>query len=671
MGGLLAFRIGNYDNTAEREQFRFLCEQLKVHYENSNEFCVFVGNYNIGCELDALFIKRDAIISIEFKNYGGNVVANENGEWTCDGVTIKGGYKKTVLQQARINHSTVKKELKVLGVDKKQIKDVPHLVVFHQDIKLDNKLSATNKSWLHVTDDVHFVEKLADITCPHTDLDPLGIVTLAELLNLNSFYLAEFSNATYDKPTTPPAQLQLFEDIKTYESPKVNETLQGNAEEAENKKMIAQIEDASLRATPAKLLVFENDESIIPLLDFSIQILSAVLKDNKLDVNIMRYANFCKLFPIFAPAINQEHIIIAEGDYTEDERLRLQRFLKKEVFAISEKMFCWQMGEYIEGKSLHIAVTTPIAVECIPKSVTYSDFPKWLDKLIYDELNAKFAPDHVKFKYNLNLDRKEVFTYLGTYFPRSYTEVYNLFSKLLQSDEQKQFMGKTNVLKILDLGCGTGGDLLGLLSYIEDNMKGIDSVKILAIDGNHDALRVLEKVFRAFISRTRLHFEYIIGPVFIENEDDLNLISGIVSDKYDIILSCKVICEMASDKRLTSKPYKNTALMLSKKLADNGIMLIEDVTIKSSDEFIPITLNTELNEFVKENPKFVTLFPISCRRNGDRCTRGCFFKEEIKVSHSRKKDDLSKVTYRFISHKHLLSIFENSNEITNIQCKIS
>lgn len=70
MGGLLAFRVGNFDTTAEREQFRFLCERLKAHYEDSNEFCVFAGNYNIGCELDALFIKKDAIISIEFKNYG-------------------------------------------------------------------------------------------------------------------------------------------------------------------------------------------------------------------------------------------------------------------------------------------------------------------------------------------------------------------------------------------------------------------------------------------------------------------------------------------------------------------------------------------------------------------------------------------------------------------------
>ena len=135
MGGLLAFRVGNFDTTAERQQFRFLCEQLKAHYEDSNEFCVFAGNYNIGCELDALFIKKDAIVVIEFKNYGGKVIANENGEWTCNGKTIKGGSRKTVLQQARINHSTVRKELRVLGVSKENVKDVPSLIIFNQRIE--------------------------------------------------------------------------------------------------------------------------------------------------------------------------------------------------------------------------------------------------------------------------------------------------------------------------------------------------------------------------------------------------------------------------------------------------------------------------------------------------------------------------------------------------------
>lgn len=196
MGGLLAFRVDNFNRTAEREQFRFLCQQLRARYEGSEDFYVLVGNYNIGCELDALFIKKDAIISIEFKNYGGTIIANENGEWTADGITIKGGSRKTVLQQARINHSTVKRELKALGVERKQIKDVPHLVVFHQPIKLLNRLSMTNKSWLHITDNAHFTEKLDDITCPNTDLGHLDIINLAELLNLNPFYLNEFSNAT-------------------------------------------------------------------------------------------------------------------------------------------------------------------------------------------------------------------------------------------------------------------------------------------------------------------------------------------------------------------------------------------------------------------------------------------------------------------------------------------
>ena len=164
MGGLLAFRVGNYDNTAEREQFRFLCEQLKNHYEDSTDFCVLAGNYNIGCELDALFIKKDAIIAIEFKNYGGKVIANENSEWTCDGKVIKGGSRKTVLQQARINHSIIKKELKAIGVSKANIKDVPTLIIFNQPVEITNNLSATNKSWLHITDNEHVLEKLDDNT---------------------------------------------------------------------------------------------------------------------------------------------------------------------------------------------------------------------------------------------------------------------------------------------------------------------------------------------------------------------------------------------------------------------------------------------------------------------------------------------------------------------------
>ena len=100
-GGFLAFRCSNYDNTAEREQFRLLCKKMKSKFAKSDSFYLMIGNYNIfDCELDAIVIKHDAIIAVEFKNYGGNIVARENGDWTSNGTSIKGGSRKTVYQQA-------------------------------------------------------------------------------------------------------------------------------------------------------------------------------------------------------------------------------------------------------------------------------------------------------------------------------------------------------------------------------------------------------------------------------------------------------------------------------------------------------------------------------------------------------------------------------------------
>lgn len=297
MGGLLAFRVGNFDNTSEREQFRFLCEQLKAHYENSNELCVFTGNYNIGCELDALFIKKDAIIVIEFKNFGGKVVANETGEWTCDEKTIKEGSRKTVLQQARINHATVKKELKTLGVSTDNIKNVPTLIIFNQPIELTNNLSATNKSWLHITDNDHFLEKLDDITCPTTYIDPLGIVKLAETLNLNSFYLTEFSNAIYDKPTKSIEEIELLEYIKKYEN-------FNNKEKRQNKKNKAKDEMLNFDS-----FVIENEDSVA-LSDFVKRIVRLSLKLDNFTVKVLDGARAYSSFAAHGIRVAQEYIVI-------------------------------------------------------------------------------------------------------------------------------------------------------------------------------------------------------------------------------------------------------------------------------------------------------------------------------------------------------------------------
>lgn len=678
MGGLLAFRVGNYDNTAEREQFRFLCEKLKAHYEDLEDFCVFVGNYNIGCELDALFVKKDAIISIEFKNYGGKVVANENGEWTCDGKTIKGGSRKTVLQQARINHSTVKKELKVLGVEKDQIKDVPHLIIFHQPIELENNLSSTNKSWLHITDDAHFIEKLDDITCPKTDLNPLGIVNLAELLNLNSYYLTEFSNASYESQAPKENKKEIFEGIKK-DAQKLSKDALSEAPDTlhqeESLSELPQTEDVidskeiESQSVADEVNALHTSADLIPLKEYAHQIINAVFGVNEIEVFALNPIDFGRAYPSFMKHIDHEFVVLLKGRISPDQEKRLYRFLQKDMARMSDDILYWQTGERIVSQTEEGTLEDNINIEesaSIPSDGTlaYVDLPNWLDRYLFSDLGAKYSPNHSRFDYNLNLNRGEIKVYLGTYFPRSFVEVKSIFEEFSQNSNYLSLVGERTSVSILDLGCGTGGDVFGLLSFLEKNEPSLETVKLLAIDGSQIALRFFENIMAEFKKHSKLKIDYRIGPVFIESENDLNLVSDVLSDKYDLILSCKAICEMLAKNRIKNKAYKQTASMLSSKLTDKGIMLIEDVTIKSpaTEKFIPYMLNAELNEFVAENDDFTTIYPTACKDKESKCINGCFFKKEIRVTHSAKSNDISKIIYRIIGKKPFVENFVVSSK---------
>lgn len=226
---------------------------------------------------------------------------------------------------------------------------------------------------------------------------------------------------------------------------------------------------------------------------------------------------------------------------------------------ISDGIWYWQTGERIvpqieEG----ILDENPNIEETanIPSDGTLADvdFPKWLDKYLFSDLGAKYSPNHYRFEYNLNLNTGEIKVYLGTYFPRSFVEVKSIFEEFSQNSNYLSLVGERTSVSILDLGCGTGGDIFGLLSFLEKYEPPLESVKLLAIDGNQIALRFFEKIMAEFKKHSRLKIDYRIGPVFIESVSDLNLVSDVLSDKYDLILSCKAICEMLAKSALKIRP---------------------------------------------------------------------------------------------------------------------
>lgn len=652
MGGLLAFRVGNYDNTAEREQFRFLCQQLKTHYEDSGEFCVFVGNYNIGCELDALFIKKDAIISIEFKNYGGCVVANENGEWTCNGRIIKGGSRKTVLQQARINHSTVKKELKVLGIDKNQIKDVPHLIIFHQPIELENNLSATNKSWLHITDDNHFVEKLDDITCPRTDLDPLGIVNLAELLNLNSFYLAEYSNANYEKPATSPKQLAIFEDIKNSNSNPTHAL-----QESENSTINKQ--DSEEKNEELEI----ESEECDALKGFVKQILSSVLKISDAIITVLDGYSSQSIYEKYGITINKKLLVKVESSGIGASCSKLAKFINRDVRAINPDVICWQEGDVIDERKEDEPL--PKDVNELPDSTSDKStikfhksktiIPHWLDLALFNHLSAVYSPEYKKFEYNLDIDSEDVKVYLGTYFPRSYAEAFCIFDDLFKSRQYMEELKRVPVINILDYGCGTGGEIIGLVVALSKHISTSKTINIFAFDGNNNAINALKNLIEILSSNVRHKISLTCLNNTISCEEDFQ-ISGIPQCHF--ILNSKMVCELISKKITNGNCYYKVADSLAKLLAGNGILYILDVTTKDehSNLFYPQLMNLGLNYFVSQNKEFSTLLPLACESWKD-CKEACFMQQTFNVSHSRKSNDESRVCYRLICKQTVKKLF--------------
>ncbi len=196
---LLVYKVADYSFTAEREQYRTICEMLKKHYSGKPEVCLFVANYNIyDSEIDGILFKNDAVISVEFKNYGGEVTAVENGCWTlADGTIVKGGSRKNPYQQAKVNHINLKQGLSDgMILSERMLRNVPALIVFNQPTKFNNQLSGRVKSWLHITDNDHFLQKLADITESHTDLSNEEIINLVDKLNL----LDEWKDLDYCDP---------------------------------------------------------------------------------------------------------------------------------------------------------------------------------------------------------------------------------------------------------------------------------------------------------------------------------------------------------------------------------------------------------------------------------------------------------------------------------------
>lgn len=292
-----------------------------------------------------------------------------------------------------------------------------------------------------------------------------------------------------------------------------------------------------------------------------------------------------------------------------------------------------------------------------------TELPDWLH-LVLRELKASYKRKLDKARSNLSADEQSVHEYLGTYFPRSYCEVFCIAENLFQNTCYRTFLTNDalsdKVIDILDIGCGTGGDIVGLLSSINQYLPLDVRINVCAFDGNITSLVYMEKVIDACRKtfKREITVDKTILPV--NSEEDLSVMVKMVENlKFDYILCCKMCNELKSD-GFIKQPYLSVAEKFSAKLKHNGIMLILDPTDRPKENYpyLPREMNYELNSFASSHVEFGTLVPKPCGEL-PQCNGACYMQKQFTITNpgylvdSSYPGDTSKVCYRIICSKVL------------------
>ena len=292
--------------------------------------------------------------------------------------------------------------------------------------------------------------------------------------------------------------------------------------------------------------------------------------------------------------------------------------------------------------------------------------PRILDDYIFNELHAvyKIDPGAVK-RGQLGIEN-----YLGTYFPRSFVESYLIFKDLFMLPEVQQNYQDIDEISILDIGTGTGGQILGLLWLLDDiGILAGKTVNIVCIDADGTALERFRDIigWRGWAFKIRY-----ITHNFSDTDDIWNTIMRETNNEsFDFLLSSKFCCELYFNRPedfygLYNKMFE----IFNDKIRTSGFAIVLDTTDKNRDEdsssFIPMIMTKCYRKFLRENSssaRIKCILPLSCAYWGIHCTeRACFRQKVFDISHTHRENDISRVVYYvFTSNENASNILNYNN----------
>jgi hypothetical protein len=269
-------------------------------------------------------------------------------------------------------------------------------------------------------------------------------------------------------------------------------------------------------------------------------------------------------------------------------------------------------------------------------------------------MGSFYNPQWRGARLNYGSDHTRNQMYLGTYFPRSVIESWNIFADLLSIPEIQASLRQKDYIRLLDLGSGTGAAVVGALLALND-WGECDSVEVTSIDINRDALLKQEEILDNL--RHHISLDYVANcreevlPFDLENY--VPALSGIADQErrgYDLITCWKFLCEFYNVNYASAQGIiRNTISIASNMLAPYGLMVVSDVTTSDNGyELFAFTLNREANEHDSSPDATArTVLPLPCGRCSITCreTR-CYTQRCFQVRHRLASNDKTKIAYR-------------------------
>lgn len=241
-------------------------------------------------------------------------------------------------------------------------------------------------------------------------------------------------------------------------------------------------------------------------------------------------------------------------------------------------------------------------------------------------LNPTYIQKREEAKLNIDATDADIRNYIGTYFPRSYSEVRSIYQEICKNQTASSKFCPDETARILSLGCGSGPDLLAAIDVIRENCPHVKKIEILAFEGNEYAITYAKRILSKEQQLTKVRLEIAICQFKFDSIQSFSRLRDILLTKnlsFDLIQTSKFCGELLIQH--IQKPYYYFASTFSSFLKPNGFILILDVTIKNENGlFYPQILNREISDFERDYPEIKTVLPVPCNCWAVRCTRHCF-----------------------------------------------